>query len=453
YKFIGLFIAAVLGIVLLRSEISTFAIAFGASIGMPLIEAGGRLLAANEMFVYLLVSVVGAIIAFIYAKEEHRAESGLLISFIVFPVAYIGLNKVKFLIHLAAALAIGAATLLGEVVRRAAFIHAYFKAGETQETALRWTLGFAIVLGLLITSIQAVGLPDKAPGIVNSAASLGFSKISDDWLLAMQWLRSNANYNSPELQATCRQVHGHDCRVMSWWDYGHWTVFLGESKTVLDPGNSYPNFNQEVAYGFVDNQSAFLTSMGYHQASHVLVDFQLIEKWGALVFLSGTCQRQRPGSGESITCPQEAGIEDWTRGAGGTLYELEHYFENLNVQDECPFASGMLLMRSNFGAAYCASQTDLIPIDNSGLRTDLSRPYKLVDLRSKTERIDEATHYLIPLSENSFVNANPDLRIVGRESKVINSAFARLYVFENLPGFELRYRSPNGEVKIFEKVG
>ncbi len=452
YRAAGVFVAGVLGVVLLRSEVSNFAITFGSTVGLALVEAGGKLLAANELFAYLLISVVSAVVAFIYAKEEQRAESGLLISFVVFPVAYIGLNKAKFLIHLSAALAIGAATLLGEVVRRAAFIHEYFKVGKTQATALRWTLGFAVVLALLITSVQAFGFPGKAPGVVNSVSVLGFSKISNDWLLAMQWLRNNTNYNSPELQARCRQAHSHDCRVMSWWDYGHWTVFLGETKTVLDPGNSYPNFNQEVAYGFVDNQSAFLKSMEYHEASHVLVDFQLIEKWGALVFLSGTCQRQRPGSGESITCPEASNIADWKQGSGGSLYELEHYFESLDVQGECPFAPGMLLLQSNFGIAYCASQTDIVPVDNNGLRTDLSRPYKVIDLRSRTEEIDQGTHYLIPLSQSSFVDANPDLRVGGRENRVINSTFARLYVFENLPGFELRYRSPNGEVKIFEKV-
>ena len=68
------------------------------------------------------------------------------------------------------------------------------------------------------------------------------------------------------------------------------------------------------------------------------------------------------------------------------------------------------------------------------------------------ENIDENVSYLIPLSQSNFVNVNPDFRLVGKESKVLNAAFTRLYVLENLPGFKLVYRSPSGEVKIFERT-
>ncbi len=453
-KYAGILVLFSILIVVFRTQIASFLDLLGTSIGFTLLEVTGHLWSSNELFSYLVISVISTIIAFIHSEPEQRSEAGLLVSFILYPVAYIGLNKVKFLVHFGVALAAGAGTLVGEIYARAAFLFEYLKFGENSENAKRWTLNLAIILALLLTTIQAVGFQDKSPGIINSVAGLQYSKISQDWLDAMSWLRNNTNYNNPADQARCIGKYGYDCRVMSWWDYGHWTVFLGETKTVLDPGNAFPGFDQEVAYGFVDNQTAFLKSMEYHGASHILVDFQLIEKWGALVFLSGSCQRKLPGSDAiyALTCPAEPQITDWQSGAGGHPYELDHYFERLEVKGECPYARGMILIQSNFGAVYCASQSELIPIDQSGLRTDFARVFEVIDIRKKVENIDPNKHYLIPLSESVLVDANPDLRIIGRESKVVNSTFVRLYVFENLPGFNLVYRSTNGEVKIFEKV-
>lgn len=362
----------------------------------------------------------------------------------------------KFILHLGFALAVGAGVLIGELIARRQFIHNYFKLGESIETPGKWLTGFAIVLVLIFGSVQVFGFSGKAPGAVNSVINLGNSQISQDWLDAMSWLKNNTSYNNPVLVNNCKVKFGHDCRVISWWDYGHWTAFLGETKTVLDPGNQFEFLDQQVAYGFVDNQTAFRKIMGYHNASHVLVDYQLLDKWGALVYLSGTCQKTSysDNSTEVIApnCPDNRGIVDWQKGAGADVYEVEHYFERLSSNGQCPFSQNMLLLQGTFGSVYCVSQDQMIPVDRSGLRTDLARGYQGVNLAAPSiEEIDTNKHYLIPVSQTSFIDVNPDLRIAGRESKVINATYTRLYVFENLPGFKLVYRSKNGEVKIFEK--
>ncbi|MDP3742316.1 MAG: hypothetical protein Q8R15_03310 [Candidatus Micrarchaeota archaeon] len=456
-KFAVIFLLGALSVVFFRDLMSGFLVAFGSSTGLKIVSTFGNLFATNQIFAYMLISIVGAIIAFIYSNEEDRNEASLLTVLIVFPIAYIGLSKVKFILHLGFALAIGAGVLIGELIARRQFIHNYFKLGDSIEMPGKWLTGFAIVLILVLGSVQVFGLSGKAPGVVNSVQYLGSSQISQDWLDAMTWLKNNTSYNNPVLVNNCKVKFGHDCRVVSWWDYGHWTAFLGETKTALDPGNQFEFLDQQVAYGFVDNQTAFRNIMGYHNASHVLVDYQLLDKWGALVYLSGTCQKTgySRNSTEVIApnCPDNRGIVDWEKGTGADAYELEHYFERLSANGQCPFSPNMLFMQGSFGSTYCVSQDQFIPLDRDGLRTDLSRGYVGVNLADpKIEEIDLNKHYLIPLSQSSFIDVNPDLRAAGRESKVLNATYTRLYVFENLPGFKLVYRSKNGEVKIFEKI-
>ncbi len=453
-KLAGGFVICAAIFALFSKEISGFLVAFGTSIGFKLLTTLGNLLGTNQIFAYMLISIAAAIVTFIYSSESDRNEASLLTVLIVYPVAYIGLNKVKFLLHLGFALVVGFGVFIGELIARSKFIHEYFKVGATVEAPAKWVTGFAIVLVLILGSVQVFGFAGKAPGAVNSVAPLGGSQISQDWLDAMSFLRNTTSYNNPILQNNCKNVFGHDCRVISWWDYGHWTAFLGETKTVLDPGNQFEFLDQQVAYGFVDNQTAFRDIMRYHNASHVLVDFQLIDKWGALVFLSGTCQKDPyvPGQVLSSYCPNNRSIVDWQKGAGSDIYEFEHYFERLNVNGQCPFSQNMLLLQGSFGSVYCASQDQMIPVDRDGLRTDLARSYQAVDLLSKVDEIDPNKNYIIPLSQTSFVSVNPDLRAAGRESKILNSTYTRLYIFENLPGFKLVYRSPHGEVKIFERT-
>ena len=455
HKLAAGFVLGCLAIVLLRLQLAEFAIGFGSATGLTIIASLGKLLAANQIFSFLIISIASSIIAFIHLKEEDRSEAPLLFTFIIYPVAYIGLNKVKFLIHLSFALVVGTGVLIGEITSRARFLHEYFKVGESIESPRKWTMGVAVALALLIASIQVAGFADKSPGIVNSVDSLKYGRISQDWLDTMSWLKNNTSYNDPQIVANCHAKFGHDCRVISWWDYGHWTAFLGETKTVLDPGNAFAFYDQEVAYGFVDNQTAFRRSMEFHNASHVLVDFQLIQKWGALNFLSGSCSRYREGTGdsESVTCPLKAQIEDWESGTGRSEYEFEHSFEYITLtQQPCPFGQNLVLGQSNLGLPYCFSNTEMIPLDRNGLRTDLARTFKILNLKEQIDSIDNHTAYLLPTGANQLALANPDFSILGKPNYAVNSVYARLYLFENLPGFKLVYRSPSGEVKIFEKV-
>lgn len=398
---------------------------------------------SSDVFIYLLVVLLSVIV--LQLLDHEKTQLLLLYALIIFPVAYIGLNKMKYTLHLAIALALVIGIILGEANRIIKLFSEHYKL--MSESNIKWTaVGLMLIIGGGLAVAQITGVPQKTPGVVDSVNELAASKISGDWLLAMSWLRNNTNMYDPAIQAQCNAKFGWDCSVISWWDYGHWTNFLGETKSVLTPNNERADYDQEVAHGFVDGKTGdFIASMKVHHATHVLVDAQLIQKWGALVYLSGTCSPE-----QSPLCPPRY-ITDWQVGAGQSKYEAEHYFEYLTVAGQCPTAVAMTALKSTFGAVYCAGKDSLIPIGRGNeLQTQFSRKFVLVQDPTQITQIDENTSYLFPYSQGTFLNPNPDLSYAGLNNTLIKSVFVRLYLFENLPGFKLSYRSPNGEVKIFE---
>ena len=416
----------------------------GAVLAAPDLEPLLRFATDGDVFWYLVVALVSIVL--LQLSDKHQTRLLLLYALVIFPVAYIGLNKIKYSFHLGLVLAIALAVILGESNRIIAALNEKFKFMSGRSA--RWSaLLLVLVIGGSLAALQVTGIPDKTPSVASSMQELSYTKISNDWLLAMGWLKNNTNMYSVQTQEQCRAKFGWDCNVISWWDYGHWTNFFGETKSVLTPNNQYGDYNQEVAHGFVDgNTQHFIEIMKRHHATHVLVDAQLIQKWGALVYLSGTCTPE-----QSPFCPTPY-IENWKDGAGKSRYEAEHYFETLSLNGECPGVVKLPALQSNFGMVFCAGQDQLLLLGRGGEMTpDYNRPYKVIQSREDAlAPIYANTSYLFPYSQNTFINANPDLSPAGLNNTLINSVFVRLYLFENLEGFKLAYRSPNGEVKIFE---
>ena len=380
---------------------------------------------ANDVFLYMLVAMASSAVSYAFAKKERR--SAVLFVLVFFPIAYIGLNKLKYMVHLAFALCLVAGYVLGEALRVLEKSNEWLKITDAK-FASSAALAFVVLLG-------GIGLFLQAQTVPQSMAELAYTRIQPDWTETFKWMAANM----PE-----------DSRVMSWWDYGHWTTFFGERNTVLDPVNERGLLNQGVAKAFVDgNDEDLYTLMEYHHATHIMLDWELIGKWGALVYLSGTCSKDR-----SFVCPDQPQITDWTQGPGKSKYEAEHYFETLSAVGTCPVAgpSQMPAYQSSFGAVYCMTQDSMLLYGRNGLNDTYQRKFKIA---APGTAMDKNESYLGPsyVSTSSVLNLNPDLSIYGLDSKVYESAFARLFFTENFPGFKLVYSSPNNVVKIFEYEG
>jgi asparagine N-glycosylation enzyme membrane subunit Stt3 len=385
----------------------------------------------NDVFLYMLIALAATSATYFYSDQDKKSEVAVLFILVFFPVAYIGLNKLKYMVQLAGALCLVVGFILGEALRSIEGLNDWLKIASDKAFVARAAIAALFLLGIVVVGLQA-----RTVG--QSMLELSNTRITPDWIEGYKWMRENVP---------------RDARIISWWDYGHWTTFFGERATVLDPNNNYANFDQGVARAFVDGKNSNLYSrMAYHNATHALVDADLIGKWGALVFLSGTCS-----SNESPICPANPEI-DWRAGPGKSKYEAEHYYEYITVVGNCPLSASPVslpALSSSFGGIYCAGKSELFLLTRTGaLDEKYKRSYKIIG-RDEVDaaHLDANTSYLFAVGQNQFINANPDLSYGGLNNRVFYSAFTRLFFFETLPGFKLIHKTPNGQVKIFEYTG
>ncbi len=98
------------------------------------------------------------------------------------------------------------------------------------------------------------------------------------WIQATSWLSKNVGSLGP--------------RVLSWWDYGDWINWFGNSHAVLRGDNSAPTEDYATAASFVlgpsdgYGPSNLAGLMNTNQTKYVLFDEDLVAKWQALDFLA-----------------------------------------------------------------------------------------------------------------------------------------------------------------------
>ncbi len=105
--------------------------------------------------------------------------------------------------------------------------------------------------------------PDKQPP-ADMGAVFGYrcSFVSDYWLDSMEWMRKNVD---------------EDDRVISWWDYGHWTNFFAEKNTVLRNEHASPPMIERTAYVYVHGTAKELRDAMRHFGSKTaLFDIEIV---------------------------------------------------------------------------------------------------------------------------------------------------------------------------------
>ncbi len=397
-----------------------------------------QFIAQSDAFIYMLLAVLALAVESVYVTEKKFSYTPLLLALVILPVSYIGLNKLKFLLHLAFALALCLPVILGMLLELANKLsEQHLQKEPDRKFASKAALALLLVIGLWSVYSQATTVD-------TSMNQLRYSRIPPDWIAAYDWMRTTPTMSDD----TCIKEYGFKCRVLSWWDYGHWTTFFGEKYSVLDPGNEHLEFNHETARTFVNgNPENLRYSMATHQATHILVDAELIQKWGALVFLSGTCERKY-----TPICPATPDV-NYSTNEGRGAYEVAHFYENINNVGNCPQGASPVAMpafQSQLtGAVYCFAEDRYFLLKNTGIDYNYSRKYKIAG-REEFNAPEPAYSYLFPVAQGQFLNANPDLSYANANNTYANSTYARLFFFENLPGAQLAYKSPNGQVKIFK---
>jgi hypothetical protein len=109
-------------------------------------------------------------------------------------------------------------------------------------------------------------------------ADIYCNQVPSYWIAATQWMQKN--------------VGPFGYRILSWWDYGDWINWFGNSPAVIRGDNSAPTEDYATAASFVLGPkdgyypSTMAQVMSSNQTKYVLFDQGLVGKWQALDFLA-----------------------------------------------------------------------------------------------------------------------------------------------------------------------
>ncbi len=311
-------------------------------------------------------------------------------------------------------------------------------------------------LSLLKDPLTAVSDP-LAQDNERVGASYRCERVSDYWIDSMEWIRHNTEPNA---------------RITSWWDYGHWENWFGQRNAVIRNEHASPDMIERVAYDYIFASPAVLKSdMAHFNSSYALFDSELL--------LSGSSFGGKYGALNYLACAW-ANQTNVSLSPGASMCEFEHMWTQVYVptspqpQEQCQISftqKGVTAYAVNpvqtpsglnyqLDPRYCMGQATLATgqnvsalyeLDNRSIDGTLRLHKSFVKLDSSTQdgrwKIYTLlyTHDKVWLDNNTVTDGWED-----RTGKFYDSNMYSAYVLENLPGFSLAYKTPDGAVKIYK---
>ncbi len=375
----------------------------------------------------------------IYAIFFKNSQTGIFVIALVAPLAAAGMSEVKYLPHFGVAYILAIGVIFGELL--------IYAKKMNNDTLRYFLLGLGIVI-ILVESLQSIGF-GVLPGAFSSCSSIVSSGnvIGDDlfcnlvptyWLQATAWMRQNVGPNAP--------------RILSWWDYGDWINWFGNSNAVLRGDNSVPQEDYNTAAHYVLGSqdgygpNSLASYMNSIQAKYVLYDDQLVPKWGALDFLACVDTNQT----SKAYAIQQGQSHNTSFVLGTSPCETSHdpailiLPTTLSVQDYCTFSNSsttavtgaIVLGDQILNQTYCVPTSFL----QTGNATALLTPNG-----TKTNIVVSAQLYQGPLNGNQYLSfvliylPNANGIITDAPSQFYNSTYYQGYFLGKLPGFTLAY--------------
>ncbi len=384
----------------------------------------------------------------ITAIIKRNSKSGILAIAAIWPLAFVGFIEVEYLPHFGVAYILAICIILGEIT----LYHSRLWSDNAKKAVA--VLGILILLfEALPTSYQLItaSLNSNCGSITNSSNQLGASilcnNIPNYWLSATAWMKANVGPYAP--------------RILSWWDYGDWINWFGNSNAVLRGDNSVPTADYQAAahyvFGSSDgfNTSALASYMDSVQAKYILFDNELVPKWGALDFLGCTYINQT-GLQFALQAGKQQG-QPYVLGTSNCeithdpVYLLIPIPSSSNINDYCTFPGNVstvalksipILGQSELNQSYCVPESFL----QTGNAT-----YLLSSNGTKTNAIISTAYYggSAVLSGQQFISFmliyapnGPNGSITDAPSKFYSSTYYRGFFLGSLgKGYTLVYPS------------
>ncbi len=207
-------------------------------------------------------------------------------------IQFLGMNKMQYFFAPASMLAIG--IVLADSI-------------TLSKRLGRWAKRIAIIIVLALLMAQAT------IGFVQMEQMKNSYPVQPGWFKAMDFMRTMTPKNAS---------------LLTWWDYGHWTAFLGERHAIVDNTNIHEGKVTKVADIFTEyraNSTAALEKRILPQLKAFKVDYVAVDrilltsKWGALTYIAQRqCIPTRSLAAYGLSFPQLTGISQKMCGYGYT---------------------------------------------------------------------------------------------------------------------------------------
>lgn len=282
------------------------------------------------------------------------------------------------------------------------------------------------------------------------------SFVSDYWLDSMQWMRANVNDSD---------------RVISWWDYGHWTNFFAEKKTVLRNEHAHLDMIGRTAYSYLDGTPKDLRdTMRAYGSRTALFDVEILGggtkdsiafggKYGALNYLGCdyanlTSVAHKPGQSqcesdhiwEQVYVPVVPSTQKrCVISENSGLVGFEGYtFKTVNPTQPPVQVAAYCFTEGTIGGARRLISFDLSRKDSNG---DLAMQRANWIIVNNDGRV--ATLQAVYNKDKIWPDANGTLQDgwADRTTEFYNSNLYSAFMLNELEGFDLVYNSP--QIRIY----
>ena len=205
--------------------------------------------------------IILAVFGFFFAFQRLREGDVLLIIFGVTGF-YFAASLVRLTLILAPVMATLAAITVVELGKPAmdiiqqAVLFPRRKLRFTSRVSREFSLGILLIIMILVVPTFINAVQSAYTPTTIASASLPVRAAVPDWLQALSWMSNNLPHSSV---------------VFAWWDYGYWITVNTGLSTLSDNGTGNTTAIQDIATGFMLNESLAVQLMRQERVTHVAI--------------------------------------------------------------------------------------------------------------------------------------------------------------------------------------
>jgi dolichyl-diphosphooligosaccharide--protein glycosyltransferase len=205
--------------------------------------------------------IILAVFGFFFAFQRLREGDVLLIIFGVTGF-YFAASLVRLTLILAPVMATLAAITVVELGKPAmdiiqqTVLFPRRKLRFTSRVSREFSLGILLIIMILVVPTFINAVQSAYTPTTIASASLPVRAAVPDWLEALSWMSNNLPHSSV---------------VFAWWDYGYWITVNTGLGTLSDNGTGNTTAIQDIATGFMLNESLAVQLMRQERVTHVAI--------------------------------------------------------------------------------------------------------------------------------------------------------------------------------------